>query len=103
MLHVISFLGTRDCAGLQAVSRQMRMHVHQAQRLNRYSILQTVLDEYHPLLKTGEMRDEVLDENDEDYEDSVRWKEARKSHEQEAKAYAKLHMDEEMYWIVYEL
>ena len=103
MLHVISFLGTRDCAALQAVSRQMRMRVHQAHRLNRYSILQTVLDEYHPLLKTGEMKDEVLDENDEDYEDDLRWKQFRKAHEQEAKEYARIHMDEEMYSIVFEL
>jgi hypothetical protein len=37
-------------------------------RLERYTILLAVLTEYHPLLKSGEMKDEVLDEDDLDYE-----------------------------------
>lgn len=55
-MHILSFLNAKDCALLQAVSKDMQGQVQH--RLDRYSIVLYAVEEFHPSLKSGRNMDD---------------------------------------------
>jgi len=96
-MNILPYLNTKDCAILQAVSKYMQRQVRH--RLSRYSIVLYAVDEFHPLLKSGEAKDyEPLFEIAHLFWEVKREQAAARA---KIKKYARAHMDPTTFSIIY--